>query len=402
MLTRRSLFGLLAASPALLSIRHARAEPGPREYLFPDGDAYFNTGTLGATPRVVVEAMVEDLNRVERELTAWDFVPDGTPPMSGYRPAEAVRAKLARRLGVEGRDVALTRNATMGSSFLANGLDLAAGDEVLITDQEHPGGRSAWDLRARRDGLVVREVGVDLASRADILTAFEDAWTDRVRVVAVPHITSRLGIVMPLDGLCRLARDRGAISIVDGAQAPGQLVVDLLKLRCDAYVSSPHKWLLAPKGTGFMWVHPDLQDRIWTTIASTQWDNREDGAFRFTQMGTGNRSLMVGFEATLDWWEGLVPAQVRAHGRALSTRLREGLVELGATVLSPLEEPLASSMVTWTLGTDGRQVMDGLWADERIRVRAVDVEDGAVRQCCHLYNTQEQIERTLDWVRRSR
>ncbi|MCP4808378.1 MAG: aminotransferase class V-fold PLP-dependent enzyme [Proteobacteria bacterium] len=399
MLTRRSMFGLLAASPALLTVRHARAEP-QGEYLLPDGQAYFNTGTLGASPRAVIDAMARDLAHVEETLAEWNFPKGaGQPPMAGYRPDDAVRAKLGAMFNVHGQDVALTRNATMGMNFLAHGLDLKPGDEVLITDQEHPGGRTGWDLRSRRDGIVVREVAVDLDSPDAIATAFEGAWSPQVRVVAVPHITSRLGLVLPVHRLAGLARDRGALCVIDGAQAPGQLVVDIAKIGCHAYFSSPHKWLLAPKGTGFLWIAPELQDRLWTTLASTQWDNREDGAFRFMQLGTGNRSLVVGLEAALDWWTGLQPAQVQAHGRSLADRLREGLVEQGATVHSPTHPDLAGSMVTWSLGGDTRALMNALWDQERIRVRAVE-HDTQIRQCCHLYNTLEQVERTLAWVRR--
>lgn len=96
------------------------------------------------------------------------------------------------------------------------------------------------------------------------------------------HVTSGLGALLPACELCALARSRGALAIVDGAQAVGQIQVDVQALGCDANVGSPHKWILAPKGTGFLYLRREVQDRFWTTLASNyQWDNHEDGAFRF-------------------------------------------------------------------------------------------------------------------------
>ena len=322
MSTRRDFFSLLAvpglvlgASPAARALTRTPAfEPDPQaddaavfaaarqQFLIPAGVAYCNTGTLGASPREVVEALNEGVLRLETELADWPYEhPDGEP-LTGYQPLLDVRGAMGQFINAPAADIALTQNATMGMNFLANGLDLAAGDEVVSTDQEHGGCISPWRLLAKRRGIVVKELPLEpaLAGGPDaIVKLFESAMTPRTKVVMFSHITSGLGVRLPARELCALAHSHGALALVDGAQAVGQIQVDVRSLDCDAYVGSPHKWMMAPKGTGFLYLRHDVQDRVWTTLASYQWDNHADGAFRFMQYGTGSVPVVQGLTAAL-------------------------------------------------------------------------------------------------------
>ena len=254
MSTRRRFLGLLAvpglamaAAPAVKAF--ARAAPFVPEpsaddaavfaaarghFLIPPGVAYCNTGTLGASPREVVDALTEGIRRLETDLAAWPYEqPDGEP-LTGYQQLLEIRRVAGQFVNASAAEIALTQNATMGMNFLADGLDVAAGDEVVSTDQEHGGGISPWRLLASGPEAVVR--------------LFESAMSPRTKVVMFSHITSGLGALLPARELCALARNRGALAIVDGAQAVGQIQVDVQALGCDAYVGSPHKWMMAPKG----------------------------------------------------------------------------------------------------------------------------------------------------------
>jgi selenocysteine lyase/cysteine desulfurase len=197
------------------------------QFLIPAGVAYCNTGTLGASPREVVEALTAGIRRIETDLAAWPYEqPDGEP-LTGYQQLLEVRQAAGRFVNASAAEIALTQNATMGMNFLANGLDLAAGDEVVSTDQEHGGGISPWRLLAKRRGVVVKELPLEpaLAGGPDaIMRLFESALTPRTKVVMFSHITSGLGARLPARELCALVRDRGALAIVDGAQAVGTRV----------------------------------------------------------------------------------------------------------------------------------------------------------------------------------
>lgn len=406
---------LLGAAPPIAALARAVAyqpEPGADDaalfaaarehFLIPEGVAYCNTGTLGASPREVVNALTEGIRRIETDLADWPYEqPDGEP-LTGYQKLPEVREAVGRFLNAPGADVALTQNATMGINFLANGLDLAAGDEVVSTDQEHGGGISPWRLLAKRRGVVVKELSLEptLAQGPDaIVKLFDSAMTARTKVVMFSHITSGLGALLPARELCALARSRGALSIVDGAQAVGQVGVDVQALGCDAYVGSPHKWMMAPKGTGFMSVRPEVQDRFWTTLASYQWDNHEDGAFRFMQYGTGSVAVVEGLVAALHFIDKIGMPRIARWGAGLTQRLRAGLAEIPAVrIASPADPRLTAAITTFRVeGVKAKALQDALW-EKRVRVRAQNDERG-VRLSAHLYVSPADIDRALEVTR---
>src|SRR6185436_652774 len=202
---------------------------------------------------------VDHMRELEKTIAHYDYRPEHPEYIAGYRKQEELRAKMGSLIGAGGREVALMQNATMGSSFIANGVDLGPGDEVLLTDQEHQGNRGGWELREKRAGIRVRKlpIGTPPSDPEAVVRIFSDAIGPRTKVIDVPHITSKLGIVMPVAAICELARSRGIFTLIDGAQAVGQRPVDVKAIGCDAYVTSPHKWLLAPVGNGVLYVRED-------------------------------------------------------------------------------------------------------------------------------------------------
>jgi isopenicillin-N epimerase len=404
--------GLLAgAAPALEAFsRLAPFVPQPQaddasvfatartHFLIPAGTVYCNTGTLGASPREVVDALTDGIRRLETTLADWPYEQADGEPLTGYQHLDQVRAAAGRFINASAAEIALTQNATMGMNFLANGLDLAAGDEVVSTDQEHGGGISPWRLLAKRRGIVVKELALEpvLSAGPDaVVRLFESAMTPRTKVVMCSHITSGLGALLPARELCALARNRGALAIVDGAQAVGQIEVDVQALGCDAYVASPHKWMLAPKGTGFMYVRKDVQDRFWTTLASYQWDNHQDGAFRFMQFGTGSVPVVDGLVAALQFIDKIGMPRIARWDAMLTKRLRDGLARIPAVrVASPSDPRLATAITTFRVeGVKAKALQDALWA-RRVRVRAQNDARG-VRLSAHMYVSPSDIDTIL-------
>ena len=372
-----------------------------RHFLIPEGVAYGNTGTLGASPRPVIEALTAALERLESQLADWAYEKPEGEPLTGYQPLLEVRQALGQVVNAGADEVALTQNATMAMNFVAGGLDLAAGDEIVSTDQEHVGGICPWRLQAKRRGVVVKELplGPALAGGPEaVVKLFADAFTPRTRVLAASHITSSLGIRLPVRELCALARERRALSVIDGAQAVGQIHVDVKELGCDAYVASPHKWLLAPKGTGFLYVRREAQDRLWTTLASRAFEDREQGSFRFMQYGTGSVPLVEGLLAALRFVQGLGLPRIERWDAALTKRLRDGLARIPAARLgSPADPRLAAAITTFRVqGVGAKALQDALWA-RRVRVRSQGDEKG-VRLSAHLYMSPADIDTVLEVV----
>ena len=371
------------------------------QFLMPREEAFMNTGTLGSSPRVVLDAVVQHMTHVDRDIAHWDYKPDHEQYFTGYNPEVAVRTKLAKLINADISEVALTQNATFGMNFIANGLSLGVGDEVIVDEGAHPGGRCGWELRDKRYGANVKFVRIPMtpAQPAELIELYEKASTPQTRVWAIPHLTSGTGIRFPVEEMCRRARERGILSVIDGAQTLGHLAIDVRAMGCDVYFSSPHKWLLAPKGTGILYIRREVLPRVWPTLASTEWDNHTVGAYRLMQYGTGNLSLLVGLERAVDFHVELQPRRVEERILGLADRLRAGLQQIPRVVIqSPTHPELRSATTVWRIdGMTGEALQDALWERARVRVRSMS---GGVRQCCHIYNLEPEIERTLDTVRR--
>ena len=232
-----------------------------------------------------------------------------------------------------------------------------------------------------------------------------DAWRERItprtRVMMISHILFTNGLVQPLRELCALARERGIITAVDGAHGPGLLPLDLAGSGCDFYCASPHKWLLAPKGSGLLYISEPWLDRLWPTIASGGWDDLAIKGERFDHKGTLNESLLAGFQAAVDF-NGLIGQdRIWTRCRELSERLYAGLARIdGRELKSATEAGLRAPLVSFTLaGWTTDDLIRALWQRGPVRVRHVAEYDYHwVRLSTHIYNSPEEVDRVLGMV----
>src|SRR5207248_8347924 len=269
-----------------------------KQFLIPADEVYLNNGTVGSSPAPVLRAIFDSYNQTEQmnQVEPEDY------PIWGYAAWNEFRDPLAEFIGCRRDELALLRNATEANSYIANGIDLKAGDEVLMTDQEHPGGESPWQLRAKRYGIVVKKITLPrpVQNAAQALNLFNDAITPRTRVIFFSHITTFSGVVLPAKEICALARSKGILSAVDGAHVTGMMRLNVRDLGCDMYSSSPNKWLQAPKGSGFLYVRDEVIDRLWNTIATEGWDEPKLRAERFQRIGSSNVPSLWGLRAAID------------------------------------------------------------------------------------------------------
>ncbi len=257
-LTRSSLAacGLLVGSPRLSSSPPMILGPDgktdwravARQFLIDEGLTYFNAGTYGPAVREVNE-----IEAREREAMSRDWMSYFVSHHIGATMAKQL-ARIARFVGASSDGIALLSGTTEAMNVVAGGLDLRAGDEIVTTTHEHQAGIYPWLLAAKRRGCVVRQIPMACPqkSQADILQRFEAAITPRTRVLSFCHIHYTDGAVLPVRELCDLARRRGILSVVDGAQTVGMIDVGIADLGCDVYATSLHKWLSAPYGTGLL------------------------------------------------------------------------------------------------------------------------------------------------------
>ena len=365
------------------------------EFLTSDELAYMNSGSLGPMPRPVYYALVDGYRGLASD-----------PGRENARHVAAqadLRAKLAAFVNADPAEIALTRNTTEGMSFVANGLDLEAGDEVLCSFHEHPGGLEPWKLLARRRGLVVRELPFPIPTPdpADIVGRFEDAITPRTDLISVSHLPFPTRCMLPEQAQAALARPRGILTVVDGAHGIGMLALDMHDLGVDSYASSPYKWMGAPVGTGFLYLRSELQEQLWPTVANTGWDDPERGAARYDRLGQRAGPLLTATSAALDFQDAIGRERIEQRVRALAGRLRERLAEIPQVRVHTSAHPLlACGLTGFALeGFDRREVVDTLWRRHHIWVRHTDLDLNTVRVSTHHYNTEAQVDRLGEALR---
>ncbi len=373
-----------------------------KQFPLKEGQTYFNNGTMGPTPGYVLDTMINHMLHYNKEAATIDYK-DGSGPelLSGYFPYVELREKLAKIINCDHKEISLTQNATFGMNFVGMGLDLKEGDELLNTDQEHGGGFGAWQTLAKRKGCVYKQAKMPVPANdpQEIVDAIFKQVTPKTRVIAVPHIVSVYGVVMPVKEICTEARRRGIFTVLDGAQCVGHVDVDVKAIGCDAYYSSLHKWMLSPAGSGLLYISKDVVSDIWTTLASYQWDNQEDHGFRLMQYGTGNAALIAGYDASVDFFNSIGKERWLGRIKELGAYLREGLKEIPhVTISSSTNEKMAAGITTYAVkGLTGPELQKTLWERERLQPRSVGNE--LMRHSVHIYNSKEEIDRALKVIR---
>jgi isopenicillin-N epimerase len=291
-----------------------------RQWLLASDHINLNCGSIGCTPLPVLRATIEHMLSAEEYREA-------PYPWFGYEENTRIhelREAMAAFLHVNTDDLAILRNATEANNIVCNGLDMKAGEEAILTDQEHPGLRGCWEQKAARFGINIVNVTLPAppASPEEIVGLLEKAITPRTRILAIAHITTATGLILPVKQISAMARAKGVLTHVDGAHAVGQIPLNLPDLGCDFYSSSPHKWLMSPKGTGLLYVRDDVQEKLWVNVVSGEWKNYKLKAYRFENLGTSNLSVMVGLKAALDFFHTIGPERIyaRIHQQAMKVR----------------------------------------------------------------------------------
>lgn len=339
-----------------------------KQFLIPADEVYLNNGTVGSCPMPVLRAVFDGYYETEKmaQSDPEDY------PIWGYGPWNEFRDPLAEFVGCTRDELALVRNATEANSYIANGLDLKPGDEVLMTDQEHPGGEQPWQLRTKRHGIVVKKVAlpVPVPNAASVLNLVNDAITPRTRVIFFSHITTATGVVLPAKELCALARSKGILSAVDGAHVTGMMKLNLHDMGCDMYSSSPHKWLQAPKGTGFLYVRDEVMDRLWNTIVTAGWDEPKLRAERFQRIGSSNVPALWGLRAAVQLANQIGMDRIEKRHRQMADFLLKEMVQRGAESWTSPHATLRCGIASVNVAPiQITEIENWMWKTKKIRIR---------------------------------
>jgi len=351
-----------------------------------------NNGGVSPSPRVVQEAMRRYLeySNTAPVYTMWQVL---EPEI------EAVRRRLAASFGCDPEEMAITRNASEALEIVQLGLPLERGDEVLTTNQDYPRMLTTWHQRERREGIVVKEISfpVPPPSQDDLADRIERAITPKTKVIHCCHITNLTGQIFPVKRICQLGRARGIEVIVDGAHAYAHFPFTRAELDCDYYGTSLHKWLLAPHGTGFLYVRKAKIERVWPMMAAPPEMNAN--IRKFEEIGTHPAANHNAIAEALTFHEGIGAERKAARLRYLFQRWAKRLEKLPKVkILTPYDPAQSCGLASVAVeGMDVNKLVAYLWDKHRIIVTPiVHKEFSCVRVTPNVYTTTAEIDRFGD------
>jgi len=330
---------------------------------------FLNHGSFGACPRPVFEAYQRFQRELERQPVQFMGLERRFPEL-----LDDARLRLASYLGADPRNLVFVPNASTGLNAAIRSLELRGGDEVQIGDAEYGGMRILWEFVARRTGAVV------------VARPFAELEPGpRTRVVYCSHVEWTSGRVNDVVSLCAAAREVGAVSIVDGAHAPGQIALALDDLGADVYAGNCHKWLCAPKGSGFLYVRPELQRSIDPLVVSWDWDEDNEFAQRHRWQGTRDPAAFLAVPAAIDFQADHDWPRIRDRCHALLAAADVGL--------EPLTDDFVQMRGFRLEHPDPPSLKRRLYDEHRIEVPVVETKQGwTMRVSVQAYNEQADLD----------
>lgn len=348
----------------------------------------FNNGGVSPSPRVVQEAMRRYLE-----------YSNGAPVYNMWRvldpQIENVRRRLALAFGCDTEEIAITRNASEALEICQLGLDLKPGDEVLTTNQDYPRMLTTWRQRAKREGIVLKQVSFPLPPESpdQLVEIFEKNITPRTRVIHFCHITNLSGQIFPVKRICKLARERGIEAIVDGAHAFAHFPFRHADLDCDYYGTSLHKWLLAPFGTGFLYVRKAKIPALWSLMASEE--GNRGNIRKFEEIGTHPSANALAINEALNFHEGIGAERKAARLRYLFHSWAKRLeVSSRVKILTSFDPQQSCGLALVNIaGIDPVALSNHLFNDYRIITTPIKhAEFEGLRVTPNVYTTMREVE----------
>jgi selenocysteine lyase/cysteine desulfurase len=346
-----------------------------------------NNGGVCPSPRIVHETLKRylDISNEAPSYSMWRILEPNI---------EAVRRGLANAFGCDPEEIAITRNASEALEICQFGLNLKAGDEIITTNQDYGRMITTWQQRERRDGIKLKQIAfpVPPPSQDYLYEIFEKAITPQTKVLHVCHITNLTGQIFPIKRICQMARARGIEVIVDGAHAFAHFPFKQADLDCDYYGTSLHKWLLAPVGTGFLYVRKSKIKNLWPLMAADQ--KQEDDIRKFEEIGTHPAANHNAIAEALNFHEGIGAERKAARLRYLKNYWTKRLEKTGRVkILTPYDPAQSCALANFSVeGIDPVKLGGHLWDKYRINCTPiVHPEFSGIRITPNVYTTLREV-----------
>jgi selenocysteine lyase/cysteine desulfurase len=366
-----------------------------RQFRLEPGLVYLNNASLGPSPALVADAT----EAFRRQLDAF---PSRYMWGGWSEEKESVRSKAAELLGVSAEEIAIIHNTTEGMNLVAASLELEPGDEVIVADHEHPSGTIPWRYRQEPKGvkLVRPTLPILPSDPGQIVEVYRRAITPRTKVISMCHVVNTNGMILPVKEVSAMARERGILVAVDGAQAPGMINFDLHDLACDYYAASAHKWLFSPKGVGIFYARTESQPLLKPLIVARGWD--DESVRRFENYNTRNLPEVLGLGVALDFQNLMKPDRRQARIYELKRTLRRAIGDDPAfTIKTPANDDLSAGITTVeVVGHDVLEVAKTLAERHRIDCRPMMSHGlNGLRISLSVFNSEDQIDLLVDALR---
>ncbi len=365
-----------------------------REFPIRPGLIMMNAANLCPSPYPVIETVTQLTRDIDMDASFQNRGKFGAL-------RERAREAIAAHVGADPAEIAITRNTSESNNTVVNGLTLGSGDEVVIWDQNHPTNNTSWEVRAQRMGFTVKKVATPAAPSGpeELVAIFADALSRNTKILSFTQVSSGSGMQLPTKALCWMARDRGILTLVDGAQSFGAIHLDLHDMGCDFFTSSSHKWFVGPKEAGILYVRQDQIADLWANDVGVGWSGAlANGARKFESLGQRDDACVAAMGTTAEFHRTIGADIVEARVRSLTTALMDKMKEkiAGVEFTTPTNPELRAGVLIFSVpGIEGRELFGRLYEEKNI---ASAPRGPRVRLSAHIYNTMEEVDRVVEEI----
>ena len=364
------------------------------QFLLDPDIVFLNHGSFGATPKPVFQEYQRWQCELERQPV--EFL--------GRRATDLMaesRSVLADYLGTQRDSLVYVTNATVGVNIVAHSLNLGPGDEVLATDHEYGACNRTWRFLSQKWGFtyINRSISVPLTTKEDFIDQFWRDVAPQTRIIFISHVTSPTASNFPVGEICRRARAEGILTLVDGAHAPGQLSLNLDEIGADFYTGNLHKWLCAPKGSGFLYARPGVQDLLEPLVISWGWQSEMPGPSQFVDhhewQGTRDLAAFLSVPMAIQFQKENRWDKVRENCHILAAEIEGQICELTGLPSLYSNGAWFAQMVSaqLPLGIDVLKFKSRLYEEFRVEVPLIEWNGSKlIRVSIQGYNTRQDVE----------
>jgi selenocysteine lyase/cysteine desulfurase len=343
---------------------------------------YLNTGTLGPSPKAVYDKVTAMMRQLEGNPAAMNFGPMG-------QEMEKTRAKAAKFFAADEEEIILTRNTTEGISTVCSGIDWQAGDEILTTNHEHGGAETGLNFLAATKGAVINKITMPypVKSKKQLLDLIKAKITDKTKLLLLSHIETVTGLRWPIKEVSKLIRGQDILFIVDGAQAPGMIDIDVHDMGCDVYACSGHKWIMGPKETGILYMRKGIQDKVNNVFISSNYNSYSASS------GTRNAAILIGFGDVMEWHMAIGTKRIEQRCMDLAAYCQQQLNDIeGVNVISSDDPELSTAIVSFTYDKDikNSEIRKAM-GDKNIVIKTLP-QYNAIRISNHMFTNNNDVD----------